>query len=409
MRFCRLAAGLLLATVATFSTAADLRTLSDKLVTGELVSIDDKSITLKTAEGPVAVPILTGVLDLNLQALPAVKDMPFCHQVELTDGTLVHVKPEEGFVIKDSKVTLTLLNDQKVELPLTALSYVLKNANDPKIRDNLDWKRCLKERATKDVLAIWDKDHVRINNPDGTFAEKGEGTILGFTSSTGTVLDKNDLNNKRTQGWIFVNKPDPGAAICRLLDMHHNSLAVAKLTVKEGGNFQVTTVSGIKLDYPQAQVAKLDFRKGRLEFISDMEPKIVAEPTEDRERYRYYADADKRNKNLDGHGLQLGGQKYPKGLSLPAPTTLQYALDGEYKEFSATIGVDETVSGGSHAKLVIRADGRELFSADVKRKDAPRTIRLGIRDAKTLTIEVAPAGVLPWGHRIDLGDAKVNK
>src|SRR6185295_11547355 len=96
-------------------------------------------------------------------------------------------------------------------------------------------------------------------------------------------------------------------AICRLLDMHHNNLAIAKVAVKEGGAFQVTTVSGLKLEYPKAQVAKLDFRKGRLEFISDIRPdKISVEPSEDRpDRYRYYEDVQKRNKNLDGGQLKL--------------------------------------------------------------------------------------------------------
>jgi len=417
MRLCRAPiALLLLAGVSAFSAADDLRTLSDKVISGELVSIDDKAITVKGPDGPIAVSLDKEVLELTLQPPPAAKDMPHCDLVELTDGSLLYTKPVEkgGFVIKQNKVTLTLLNDQKVELPLVALSFVLRNVNDAKIRENPDWKRILKERAARDMVAVWDKERVRINGVEGTFAENGDGTILAFTiASSGTVRDKNDLNGKQTQGWVFVNKPDAAAPVakCRLLDMHHNSLAVAKVAVKDGGAFQVSTVSGIKLDYPKAEVAKLDFRKGRLEFLSDIRPeKIVLEPGEDRpDRYRFYDDAQKRNKNLDGGQLKLGDKKFDHGLALPAPTTLQYALDGEFKEFSATIGVDDGVPGGSHVRLIVKGDGRELFAGEVKRKDAPREIRLNIKDIRTLTIEVVPAGVLPYGHRIDLGDAKVNK
>lgn len=414
MRFSRACASLaLLLGISSALLAEDLRTLADKVVSGEVISIDAKNITLKTKDGPVAVPIQTDVLELAFQPAPAPSSMPFCHQVELTDGSIVHIKPEGGFVIKDGKVTLTLLNDLKFEVPLTALSHILKNANDAKIRDNDDWKKALKARATRDMVVAWDKERVRLNNPEGTFAEKGEGTILPFTiASSGTLIEKNDLKNMRTQGWIFVNKPDAGApvAVCRLIDANHNNLSVAKVALKEGGNLEIATVSGIKLEYAKAQVAALDFRKGRLEFVSEMEPKILSEPSEDRDdRYRWFADREKRNKNLDGNPIQLGGQKYGKGMSLPAPTTLQYTLGGEFKEFSATIGVDESVPGGSHAKLIIEGDGRVLFSEEVKRKDAPKPIRINIKDVNVLTIKVDKVGVFYLGHRIDLADPKVNK
>lgn len=416
MRLSRLLGGVLLLLGLATAAADDLRNLADKVVTGDIVSIDDKNVVIKTAAGPMSVPVQTDVIELSFNPAPALSSMPYCHQVELTDGSLVHVKPEGGFVIKDSKVTLTLLNDSKFEVPLTALSYVLKNANDAKIRDNPDWKKSLKARATRDMVVAWDKNKERLNNPEGTFAEKGVGTVLPFTiASTGTTIEENDLAKARTQGWIFVNKPDAGApvAVCRLIDVNHNNFAVAKVALKEGGNLEATTVFGVKLELPKAQVASLDFRKGRLEFISEIEPKIVDQPSEDREdRYRWYGRGleDKRNKNLDGHKLRLGDKDFGRGLSLPAPTTLQYSLGGEFKEFSAVIGVDETVAGGSHAKLIIEGDGRELVKPiEVKRKDAPKEIRVNVKDVNTLTIKVVPAGVLPYGHRIDLGDPKVNK
>src|SRR5262249_23517199 len=152
------------------------------------------------------------------------------------------------------------------------------------------------------------------------------------------------------------------------------------------------------LEYTKAQLAKVDFRKGRLEYISDIEPKIVAEPSEDRDRYRYFPDADKRNKNLDGNKLRLGDKEYGKGLSLPAPTTLQYTLNGEFKEFSAVVGVDESVPGGSQAELIVEGDGRKLFSGEIKRKDAPKQLRLNVKDVNTLTIKVVPITVLTYGH-----------
>jgi hypothetical protein len=188
-------------------------------------------------------------------------------------------------------------------------------------------------------------------------------------------------------------------------------LLIAKVEFKAPNTFAVTTVSGAKLDITRDRVARLDFSKGRLEWLSDMKPtKIEMQPSEDRpDRYVYHEDAEKRNKNLEGSELRLGGTPYKHGMSLPAPTTLLYTLNGEYKEFSAVIGVDESVPGGSEARLVVEADGQKLFDEKIKRKDAPRTIRLNVKDRRELRIKVTSVKVLPYGERIDLADVKVNK
>jgi hypothetical protein len=71
--------------------------------------------------------------------------------------------------------------------------------------------------------------------------------------------------------------------------------------------------------------------------------------------------------------------------------------------------VDESVPGGSGARLVIEADGRKLFDEQIRRTDSPRTIQRNIKDVRELRIKVLSGKVLPYGERIDLAEVKVRK
>ena len=120
--------------------------------------------------------------------------------------------------------------------------------------------------------------------------------------------------------------------------------------------------------------------------------------------------------------LQLDGKKFVKGLNLPAPTNLLYKLNGDFKEFSCVIGVDDTVAGNSHVEVAIEGDnGRKLWSAKVSRKGVAvegrkpedmkktATVRLNIKDLQELRIKVRSVGLLEYGNHVDLADVKINK
>lgn len=418
---------------------ANLVTLAEKKISGELVSIDDKTIVMRTKDGEVRVSLEKEVRVLDLEA-PRGGTLPPALLVELTDGSQLYCKPDSGLAIKAGKVALTLLNDLQMELPLTALSYALKLqcAHDPamNVRENADWKSCLKSRKNLDMVCVWREEKIkngegkeeivrRLNNPEGTFADKGDGTTLEFALASG-ARRKLNFNAKATQAWVFANKPDSAAPVqlCKLQDKEGNLVAVARIEVKPGAPFQIATVAGATLAYPRDQVARLDFSKGRLEYLSDLEPIIEKpEPSADRwDRYRFHKDEEKRNKNLDGGALQLNGKKYAKGLNLPAPTSLLYKLNGEFKEFSCVVGIDDAVPGNPHVEIAIEGDnGRKLWSARVSRKGVAvegrkpeetkktETVRLNIKDLQELRVKVRSVGLLEYGNHVDLADVKINK
>lgn len=384
----------------TLATAADwqLRNLKEESFKGELVSIDAKGITLKTAQGNSTMPLAEV---LHLEMGPAKSTGSFT-LVELSDGSVLRCKPESGVQVDGKQVELTLLSDRKLKVPLKALSFILKDAQDAKIRNHEDWKAVLKSRKARDLFVRWLEG--RMNPIPGTYGD-GKGTTLGFQTESGLKVEV-DLNHKAVVGWVFVNKPDPNLPlpVCSVVDSEDNVILARKVAVADGGDVVVTTLYDGELRYPQAQIARLDFSGGKRVYLSEINPRILEErPVE------VGASELRKDRNPNDGPLQLGGQKYPRGLSLFAPMVLAYPLGGDYKEFTAILGVDDNVDGNTHVKVVIQGDGRELFAQEIKKNDKPKEIRLNVKDVQELVIKVHPVGLFPIGQHLNMADAKVTK
>ena len=400
MPFFRTLCGFLLLVAPTFAAEHTLRILGkEEAIKGELVSIDGKELVFKTGGETLHKP-LASVLSIDLQSAPPLA-IP-ATQVELTDGSVLNCKPD-SVIFNGKTVDLTVLPDVKIKVPITALSYVLKQGHDAKVRDNSDWKAILKSRKNQDMLVKWGQG--RLNGIGGTFTD-GKDASINFVLDGRDTAVPIDLNIESIQGCAFVNRLDPGSpvTICRLTDMNQNQLRVAKLELKDGA-LVATTVFGGTFTYRPDQVARLDYNSGKLSFLSDLEATVMQEPGED-----FFDRHYRRDKNADGGPIQISGTRFAKGLFLPAPTKLSYKLNGDYNEFYAQVGVDDTVRGRSHVRLIIEGDGKELFNAEFKRADKRREIKVNIKDVQELRIFVEPVEPLNLaGNHLDLADAKINK
>lgn len=382
---------------------ADLNTLNGKKLSGELSSIDDKAIVLNTSSGPVTTP-MAEVLHLDLNPVAPLTGLKFT-DVELIDGSLLHCSQ---FVLKGKNVELTVLPNLTVKVPLAFVNYVLNEAHEPKIRQ--EWKEFLeKQNGKTDILAIRRNDILQ--DLQGTFGEGDDtGESIAFELSTGKKLRP---SLSKIHGMIFVHQPlaNPPTTICKVNDAHRNLLYAAKVVVA-GGKCTVTTVAGVQVEYPDLKLLhKLDYRPGRLEYLSDLEPASIEVSSAD-ERIEKY----RRDKNLDDGPIRLAGSSkseytkpsYAKGLILLSRTVVVYNLSGDYKEFKAIVGVDAQVGDDTRAKLTIQGDGRELFNGEVSRKDDPKPLTLNIKGVKQLRITVS-SDLLDIGNHVVLADAKVSK
>jgi hypothetical protein len=381
--------------------AADLQTLTGKQVSGELVGLDKQAAVIRTAGGDtVRVP----VGDLLQITLPAGDPPPRgAHAaVELTDGSVLLCS---AVAIKGGSVELTVIPDTKVTVPLTGIFTILRDAHDPKIRQ--EWGDFLAKRGQLDMVVVRSDD--KLNGLEGTFGA-GVGDAIEFTARGSD--QKRSIRLNRAQGLIFVQKPDPNAPppLCKITDAV-GSLLVAADAVLSPDGMTITTPGGARITLPDTKrLAKLDFSKGKLAYLSDLSPsrESTTLATEDDDQFARFV-RYRKDLNLENQPIKLGGKQYPKGLSLHAGTQLVFPIGGEYKEFRAVLGVDDGVSTESSIEVLIEGDGRGLFRGHTAHRAPPKPLALDVRGVRELRITVRAAALLDFGDQVSLADAKVSK
>ena len=322
-------------------------------------------------------------------------------EVQLTDGSLLHVS-RVALQRKDVELTLAV-SGQVARIPLAAVAWILNDAQDSAIRQ--EWQeKLLGKKRNQDFLALRLKGASAIGGLEGTLSGNDKGQIV-FEFERNGVRTTRELDPARVQGMIFLNTLGSQApsAVCQVHDVNQNTLVAGRVTA-DAKSFMVTTVSGAVLEYPRAGIARLDFQSDKQVYLSDLKPLEVIEKTKQGRKDNWRID-----KNLENGSLQLEGQVYAKGLALHSHTELLYALDGKYKEFKAIVGMDDTVGGDGHPVVKIEADGKELFTDTISRKDKRRELTLDVKGVKQLRVIVTSSGLFDFGDHVDFADAKLCK
>ncbi len=392
------------------TAGADLQTLSGKKLVGDLVGLDKQTLVLKTSSGDVNVPV-ADVLQLDFPPpdtpLPA---GPY-YDVELTDGSVFHC-PQVA--IKGGELLVTAATDMKLSLPLTAVYSILRDAHDPKVR--ADWQKFVAKRGRFDMLAVRGADSL-LNAVEGTFG-------LGLESGDGIEFTHQESGKKlspkfaKVQGLLFVPRPGENVppTLCRATDAAGNRVVAADVTARPDG-VRFTTVSGVRVAYASlAKLAKLDFSKGKLTFLSDLSPAVESDafaavygdPFDDKPR-KVDSLVVRKDATMADAPIKLDGTTFPKGLTVRGGTRLTYELNGDYKEFRATLGVDPAIDRDFPAEVVIEGDGRVLAKEPVSRRDRVRSIAVDIKGVQKLRVSVAAKGETMLGAQVCLADAKVSK
>jgi hypothetical protein len=393
LRCCILA---ILAVVSAPLMAAELTTLSGKRFSGDLLAIDNRAVKIRTADGELMTPI-NDVLLIDIGPENSNRDK--YTEVELADGSVLACSNVE---LKVDRAVLTLASGQVLEAPLNAVRTMLREAHEVDVRK--EWTQILRKRGALDLLVL--RSEGKLDALEGTF---GSGTGDGIEF----VLSANDqkLTPKlsRLQGLIFVRKPDPNAVapICKLVDTAGNVI-VSKSVAIDGDDVKVESVAGGITTYPSLKrIARLDFSKGKLTYLSDLEP-IEKEETSTEDLIFPY----RKDRNLYGGPLRIKNTHYSKGLAIHSRSVLTYDLGGDYQLFRAVLGVDDVVRYENgvavRVNVVIEADGRELYRGEVTSSDEPKPLALDVKNVRKLRITVA-APLLDLGQQVNLGDARVSK
>jgi hypothetical protein len=390
----------LLASAALSADPPELRPVKGEKFKGDLVGLTNKDIVLQVNGKPQATPV-DAVLLLEFRA-PANPTGSYT-QVELTDGSVLRCAQVQ-FKVADAM--LTLVSGQTATVPMRLLSSVMKEANDVKLV--AAWKELLGgSKRAYDALVV-KKQTGSLGFGEGTFYEASpDGKTIAFKRQGSE--EKENFSLEKIHGMVFSRPPDPNmpSRLCEVFDVQGARLFAKNAFLKDG-KVVIETQCGARIEYTTDALAKLDYSKGKLTYLSQMDlarVKLVQVPYLNSPEF-------KRDRNVDGGELRLAGKKYENGLGMHARTEVTFDLEGEYREFKAVAGIDDNVSQGDGSPVVVKVegDGKELLTLSLTRKDGAKPISLNIKDVQRLRIVVDKSpDSLGIGSHMDLADAKVSK
>lgn len=412
---------LLAATLGAFLVAAradEITTVGGKKLTGKLVAVDAEGVTFNAGGTDVKVSAKEVLLiDLGNKVVVPAKDQKY-HEVELTDGSVLRVGK---FAVKGKQLEVELLPGPmgvaapKLELPLSSVFSVCRNADDAKHREN--WQAMLRTRGKRDLYVMRQADG--LNFVQGTILEgNADGTEVTFEKEDGA---KEQLRLSRATGGLVFNQPSggqPPATICKLKDVFGNTLVAREIGVADGG-VKVKTVSGVSVGYSgAAAVAQLDYAQGNVAYLSDLTPQVEAAGVAEADAKAFPLLEGKtrpaaylRDRFLgDSPTLTLDGVAFPKGIAVSADTALTFPLGGDYREFRAVVGFADARHGNAaELKLTVEADGKVIATDVFKGKDKARGLTVDVKGVRQLRIAVDRDYPSETAAYLILADAKVQK
>ncbi|MBI2194634.1 MAG: NPCBM/NEW2 domain-containing protein [Planctomycetes bacterium] len=107
-------------------------------------------------------------------------------------------------------------------------------------------------------------------------------------------------------------------------------------------------------------------------------------------------------RNVIGNPLQVGVSPHANGIGVFARSLLEYALNGQFRRFSARAGIDAATEGKGSVVFEVYGDGKKLWSSGiVTGLDAARDVEVDLTGVDRLRLVVTDAGD---GNKFDAAD-----
>ena len=311
-----------------------------------------------------------------------------------------------GQLLHMSDTTLTLLASwgQELSIPLSeirALQWAANTTPDAQQK----FEAALASPAAADTLLVRGRDQA-VSLVQGTASAFAEGRLqFGYEGTSGGI------SQARLVGLVFARRPPPPAVRepFQLVVLATGDRVAGTWTGLSEETLELTTPWGVQARLPTAAIGHVQFRNGRLVYLSDLEPSVVEEVG-----YFGRTFAHRRDQAHDGGPLRLAGQTYRKGIAVHARSVLSYELDGPYAAFRTLLGFADSAAVQGRVAVRVLGDGRELFSQpDFRAVDGqgkrtpPLTIEVPLEGVKRLSLEVDFGEYEDVGDRLIWADARL--
>jgi hypothetical protein len=393
----------------------EIETLQSAVHKGTVARWTSEGLTIKAGDGgdarDVDVP-LTNVLEVRFQS-PATVPSPVTGSiVTLADGTRLLCSQ---ITISGGQARLETAGFGPLTLPLPVLAHVRLKPPTTKLNDA--WTTILNREFKEDVLVILKKTEA------GDTLDHLPGVIGDLNDKQLSLLldgDEVPVSREKAYGWIYRRRgPAPKPGIGQVFVDGGDVLQVASIAW-DGSQFTAKLAAGPQVVIAPDKLRSVDLSRGKVQYLSRMEPRDVKYETLFQVLFPKLVKDDvflfpyRRDTNLDGAPISLGGKTYSRGVALHSRTTLTYRIGTDYRRFLAVAGIDDRLRGvGGYVYLVVKGDGKLLFDAEIRDGDAPRSIDVDVTSVRDLEIicdfckGTELSDLLDIGDHLDLAEARV--
>lgn len=166
--------------------------------------------------------------------------------------------------------------------------------------------------------------------------------------------------------------------------------------VTGGDESGVVLSSGVfdQLTLPWTQIAVINVLSERLQFLSDLKPiEYQFEPLFSSKFEPSFDTA------LEGGPIIVNGREFAKGVCMRSRSFLVFRINGEYRQFAATVGILDETGGRGNAIVGITGDGRTLWSnKQLRGGEPPQEVNIDVSNVGTLVL------VVDRGEDLDIAD-----
>ncbi len=410
--------------------AETLFALDQPPVKGEITTFDNQKRLLIVPEGQddsIGIK-LDSIEEIQFDRVPSQPSpdlAPF--RVVLLDGTVFF-----GAILEsESYGSCTFLTPSfgRVEIDIFSILRIEKRASPQSEKDKIVSSEEL-ERDQGDYKIYFESGSSPLCYLEEIKEERVKLFITGLDQDEGSWHSWESIRSI-VRGPVLPDEVDTFSEVYALFTTITGGIVSGTLKAWKDQGLSIETRLCGELSVSTENLGTILFKNGRFLYLSDLTPEKV-------EEHSYFRSADETEEEQSdylfgyqvdraqgGGALRMQGKEYAKGLGVHAISRLTYELSGQYKSFSALIGIDD--SAGPMASLVfeLEVDGKpqalkiwesSLKASPVKKQedsgimkkgDAPFYIEADIMGAKSITLIVRAADNADVDDRANWVNVKV--
>lgn len=368
----------------------------DPPVTGTVVSISVDEVTLKEDSGQESSVALSKLISLRQQPRDGWRFFPAAGQswVFLATGDRLCVQPTR---IDETELTATWNRFEAlppIRIPLEACRGVAFTFPSDPVKQGLLVTSLTGRTDTSDLIILRNGDRLQgelLGLADDVVTIK---TSLGEVQPKARLVERLVFNPEL----VFAEKPEGSVRTVLLSD---GSALKLKEASADGLTLSGTMLAGTKVVLPLEEIRELTFSAGDVVPLADLPPASQTVTS--------FLDTKRSpqvNFNVLGGFLTLRGRPSLTGFGVASGTTLEWNLDGSWKSFQATCGIDDAARGRGSVIFDVRLDDRSVWRSDeltgISKPVAVPPVALAGAKKLTLHVEFAQQGnVLDYANWAD--------